>query len=125
MLLRNDEVSGKVGGATGSDTSHPACVVRGSDCIDNEADIAAEDVGSAYSTREGRIRACVHEVGHNLAMNHHDGLKYEIQLIDEIRSTPMGCPDGENNCGKSCVTADATQWLHLWSDCAIQSADEL
>lgn len=124
MLLRDDEACGNPGGATGSSTNHPAAVVRGSDYIDNEDDTTAEDTGSSASTREGRIRACLHEVGHNLGMSHDTGQRYHVTSL-QVNATPMGCGGGSNSCGDGCASNNATTWEHLYDDCTISDANEI
>lgn len=122
MLLNENEVGGDIGGATGPypNDGCVAAVVRGANYISRH-DKRGDRTGDDSSGVESRIRAAVHEVGHNLGIDHNDGLKYEHYYpnygVYEDRATPMGCPSGgSNHCGTNCVN-NRDVWDHYYSDC--------
>lgn len=123
MLLLDSEASGKNGGSTGSATSHPAAVVRGADHIAYH-DYSEDRYGSAGSTTEGRIRASVHEIGHNLGVQHKDGYRYFDG--SSAKATPMGCSAGStNSCGDNCTSLSTNDWDHYYGNCEVNKGDEL
>lgn len=83
---------------------------------------SADRYGGQSDAIESKIRAGVHETGHNLDMVHKNGLRYEdtIQGQNVVLATPMGCTSDDNwetSCGENCTT-DATQtWDHYYGSC--------
>ena len=120
LLILDPEVEAGpngVGTLDDPDEGEAACTVRGAELI-AEYEGEAERTGEINDDTDGRIRAAVHEVGHNFGMIHDDGLRYYEGVADEIRATPMGCDAGDTNtCGEQCTSFDTEKWDHYYSDC--------
>lgn len=91
-------------------------------------DTSPDRYGDADDSVEGQIRGAIHEIGHNLGMVHHDGLRYD-EVIDEFgtevtRATSMGCTSKDNwetSCGSFCSTDSTDSWDHYYGDCEISN----
>lgn len=130
LLLLNKDEWPNPDGAGGVSTigdkgdGHPRGGVILNGVLVGEHSTTSDRYGSADDDVESKIRGTVHEIGHNLGMVHHEGLRYEeydpYHGFQMTRATPMGCTSDdnwENACGRSCVTSDTMQWDHYYGDC--------
>lgn len=115
LMLLSDQPDGPAGKAK---IGGNAALMKWSEDLCSH-DVRADRYGDR-TTEENRIRAAIHEIGHNFGMKHADGLRY--YTIDDVTySTPHGCEiagelQSENNCGEPCSQKSIDKWDHYYDD---------
>lgn len=118
----NPDGAGGVSTIGDGDDGYPrGGVLLGADII-GQHDTSPDRYGDAGDDLEGKIRASVHEIGHNLGMMHADGLRYDKDFGGPTvtYATPMGCTSNDNwetSCGDGCSANDTDTWDHYYGDC--------
>lgn len=127
LLLLNEDEWPNPDGSRGvstrcppSDDSYPSGGVILDMVQCGEHDESADQYGMAGDAVEDSIRGGVHEIGHQIGMNHSDGLRYNAWISgwEITRATPMGCPTGSTNaCNTTCSSNSTEEWDHYYGNC--------
>ncbi|WP_435063610.1 M12 family metallo-peptidase [Halobaculum sp. EA56] len=120
LILSKDKPSGAYSGlgeveTSSTDGAADACYKKQGDEI-AEHSLGVDRYGDRGDPTEGAIRGAIHEVGHNIGINHDDGLRYDES--GTTYATPMGCDAGSSNaCSVTCSSNSTDKWDHYWGEC--------